>query len=80
MNKKGPKIDNYRKMRKKGNFHKRAKIDNFAKVKTKFRNSKKEEKKREKRREKKENGAHNHRSHCNFGVRKIFTSCCLMQL
>ena len=28
---------------------------------------------------KEKNGAHKHRSHCNFGERKIFTSCCLLQ-
>ena len=61
MNKKGPKIDNYRKMRKKGNFHifqKRAKNEKFAKMIKMFRTQqiflKKERKKREKKRKKTE--------------------------
>ena len=43
MNKKGPKIDNYRKMRKKGNFHisqKKGKNNNFAKMIKKGQNTK----------------------------------------
>ena len=57
MNKKGPKIDNYRKMRKKGNFHifqKTSKNEKFAKMKTKF---KKNNKKRRKKKRKKRKGS-----------------------
>ena len=63
MNKKGPKIDNYRKMRKKGNFHifqKTSKNEKFAKMKTKF---KKQQKKTKKRIEKEKKTEHTIISH-----------------